>query len=201
MAPVDWYIEGVEVSNCNCDYGCPCNFNGRPSMGKCEGQWTWHVERGAVDDVDVSGLTFTLAVNWPGPIHQGGGEGVLLIDERADDAQREAIHTLVKGQSGGPWGVLGWTWPTLHGPHAVPYEVDLDGIRSRVRAGDVFEVASEPIRNPVTGAEITPSVVLPQGIVFKRGDFGSSIRFRVDPLGLDHAGRYTAAASFDYAGP
>jgi hypothetical protein len=24
MAQVDWYIEGVEFSNCNCDYARPC---------------------------------------------------------------------------------------------------------------------------------------------------------------------------------
>lgn len=26
MAQVDWYVEGVEITNCNCDYGCPCQF-------------------------------------------------------------------------------------------------------------------------------------------------------------------------------
>jgi hypothetical protein len=29
MAPVDWYLEGVEFSNCNCDYACPCQFESR----------------------------------------------------------------------------------------------------------------------------------------------------------------------------
>jgi hypothetical protein len=196
-----WSMRGTVLVACNCDYGCPCNFQALPTQGKCEGQWTWHVDEGGFDDVDLSGLTFTLSVDWPGPIHHGDGEGVLLIDDRATEAQRDAIHTLVQGDSGGPWGVLGWTWPTLHGPHLVPFEVELDGVRSRVRAGDVFEVSSEPIKNPVTGAEITPGAVLPQGTIFKRADFGSSIRFRVDPLGLDHAGKYTAVGPFEYAGP
>ena len=35
-------------------------------------------------------------------------------------------------------------------------ELQIDGIRSTVRAGDVYELESEPIRNPVTGAEIRP---------------------------------------------
>src|ERR671935_4129 len=45
---------------CNCDYGCPCNFNARPTQGKCEGGWTWHVERGRYGDVTLDGITFTV---------------------------------------------------------------------------------------------------------------------------------------------
>ena len=101
----------------------------------------------------------------------------------------------VKGEAGGPWGVLGWTWPTLHGPEAVPYQLELNGLHSRVRAGESFELEMEPIRNPVSGAEVTPGAVLPQGIVFKRGDFASSKRYRVERLGFDYAGRYTAVGA------
>jgi len=196
-----WTMSGTVLIACNCDYGCPCNFNALPTAGKCEGEWTWHIEQGAYGATDLSGVTFTLAVNWPGAIHEGSGEGLLLIDERADDTQREAIHTLVKGEAGGPWGVLGWTWPTLHGPEAVPFELELDGIRSRVRAGESFELEMEPIRNPVSGAEVTPGAVLPQGIIFKRGDFASSKRYRVASLGIDYADKYAAVAPFEYAGP
>jgi hypothetical protein len=111
------------------------------------------------------------------------------------------IHTLVKGEAGGPWGILGWTWPTLRGPKRVPYDLELNGIHSRVRAGDEFELEMEPIRNPVTGAEVTPGAILPQGIVFKHGDFGSSKRYRVAALGIDYSDRYTAVGPFEYAGP
>jgi hypothetical protein len=173
---MSWMMSGTVLISCNCDYGCPCNFNALPTAGKCEGEW-------------------------PGAIHEGNGEGLLLVDDRADDAQREAVHALVKGEAGGPWGVLAWTWPTLHGPKAVPYELELNGIRSRVRAGEDFELELEPIRNPVSGAEVTPGAVLPQGIIFKRGDFASSKRYRVPLLGIDHAGKYTAVAPFEYAGP
>jgi hypothetical protein len=38
MAQVDWYIEGVEFSNCNCDYACSCQFESlRPTHGDCRG--------------------------------------------------------------------------------------------------------------------------------------------------------------------
>ena len=118
-------------------------------------------------------------MNWPGAIHEGNGEAVILVDDRADQAQRDAIATLVSGDAGGPWGVLAWTWPTVHGPKPVPYEVQLEGVNSRVKAGDSFEVVSETIKNPVTGAEVHPGATLPEGIVFKQGEFGSSTTFRL----------------------
>jgi hypothetical protein len=195
-----WTMKGTVLIACNCAYGCPCNFNALPTTGKCEGEWTWHVEEGAYGTVDLRGVTFTLAVNWPGAIHEGNGVALLLVDERTTSVQRDAIHTLVKGEAGGPWGVLGWTWPTLHGPEAVSFELELDGLRSRVRAGAGFELELEPIRNPVSGAEVTPGAVLPQGIVFKRGDFASTRRYRVEALGIDYRDTYAAVAPFDSAG-
>jgi hypothetical protein len=31
MANVDWYVEGIEFGNCNCVYGCPCQFEDVPT--------------------------------------------------------------------------------------------------------------------------------------------------------------------------
>jgi hypothetical protein len=198
----DWSLKGKVVVACNCDYGCPCNFNALPTTGKCEGGWTWHVDEGRFGDTELDGLNFSVYVNWPGAIHEGNGEGLILVDERADDAQRAAIEKLISGDVGGPWGVLGWTWPTVHGPYAVAYEVDFAGVNTRVRAGDKVELESGPIRNPVTGAEVTPGAVLPQGIIFKEADFGASTTFRVkDGVEYDHSGQYTAVAPFEYSGP
>jgi hypothetical protein len=197
-----WELEGTVVIACNCDFGCPCNFNALPTQGKCEGGWTWHVDSGRYGQVTLDGLNFSVYVNWPGAIHEGNGEAVVLIDERADDAQREAIMTLVRGEVGGPWGVLAWTWPTVHGPHAVPYELDLNGVHSRVRAGDALVLELEPIRNPVTGAEVHPGAVLPEGIICKRSDFGASRTFRLqDSVAYDHSGKYTAVGPVAYSGP
>src|SRR5437763_958694 len=33
----DWYMEGPWIKNCNCDPGCPCDFNANPTEGFCEG--------------------------------------------------------------------------------------------------------------------------------------------------------------------
>ncbi len=198
----EWQMSGTVGVACNCDYGCPCNFNARPSKGKCEGGWTWHVETGSFGGVSLDDLNFSVLVNWPGAIHEGGGEALILVDERADEQQREAISTLATGDVGGPWGILAWTWPTVHGPKPVPYDVEFDGVNWRVKAGDSLEVESTTIKNPVTGAEVHPGAVLPEGIIFKRGDFGASTVYRVsDGISFEHPGQYTAIGRFDYSGP
>jgi hypothetical protein len=197
-----WTLSGTVFIACNCDWGCPCNFNARPSHGKCEGGWTWHVAKGRYGQVELDDLSLSVYVNWPGAIHDGNGEALLLFDERADERQRAAIDTLMSGKVGGPWGVLGWTWPKVHGPFAVRYELHLDGINSRIRCGDHVEIEGGPIRNPVTGNVVTPGVVLPQGLILKKGDLGASKVFRVNGgISYDHSGQYTGVGAFEYSGP
>jgi hypothetical protein len=197
-----WRLRGQVLVACNCDWGCPCNFNALPTTGKCEGGWTWHVEEGSADDVGLDGLTFSVYANWPGAIHHGNGEALILIDDRADAAQRQTIETLLGGKVGGPWGVLAWTWPQVHGPHAASYELVFDGVNSRMTCGEYVEIEGGPIKNPVTHAESYPGVVLPQGIIFKRGDLGATTRFRVTRgVEYDHSGKYLAVAPFDYKWP
>jgi hypothetical protein len=115
-----WRLRGHVIIACNCDYGCPCNFNGLPSTGKCEGNWNWHVEDGHFGDVPLSGLNFSAAVNWPGAIHHGNGEALVVVDERADPRQREALLTLLSGRAGGPWKIIAATFGTLHEPLFAP---------------------------------------------------------------------------------
>ena len=160
------------------------------------------MEQGSYGDVKLDGLSFSVYVNWPAAIHEGNGEAVILVDELADDAQRAAIERLIEGKVGGPWGILAWTWPKIHGPYATAYELSFDGVNTRIKAGNYLEVECGPIRNPVTGSESYPGVVLPQGIIIKRGDLGTTTRFRVsDGIEYDHSGKYMALGPFDYAGP
>lgn len=197
-----WRLSGQVLVACNCDWGCPCNFNALPTAGKCEGGWTWHVEEGSYNDTSLGGLNFSVYVNWPGAIHEGNGEALILVDERASDEQRSAIERLLTGEVGGPWGILAWTWPKKHGPHAVSYSVSFDSVNTRVKAGDHVAVECGPIRNPVTGAEVHPGVVLPEGIIFKRGDLGTTTHFRVSSgIEYDHTGKYMAAGPFNYQWP
>jgi len=202
QATTTWQIKGTIVLACNCDYGCPCNFNAMPTQGHCEGGWSWHIEEGSYGDVRLDNLTFSILGDWPGAIHEGNGKALVLIDEHADDAQHEAISTLVSGEVGGPWAILRHTWTEVYGPYPAAYELDLREHHSSIRAGSILDLELEPIRNPVTGAEAHPRILLPEGFVWKDGYVTASRKFRVqNSVSYDHSGKYAAFAKFEYSGP
>ena len=52
-----WMVRGVEYGNCNCAYGCPCQFNQPPTYGNCRAMDATHIEEGHFGDVKLDGLT------------------------------------------------------------------------------------------------------------------------------------------------
>jgi hypothetical protein len=196
-----WQLRGTVLVGCNCDYGCPCNFNAPPTYGKCEGGWTWHIEQGRYGDTTLDGLTLCVFADWPGAIHEGNGKAVVFYDERADERQREALERLARGGEGGPWGIFINTYELLAVTPA-PFELELDAERSRVKVGDLAELVMEPIRNPVTGAETRGCIQLPTGLVFREGWCAASTTFWVkDGISYDHSGKQAEWAPFEYSGP
>lgn len=196
----EWNVRGTVLIACNCDWGCPCNFNARPTQGHCEGGWSWLIEGGSAGGVALDGLAVSVLAQWPGAIHEGNGRAVAFIDEAADPEQRSALTRLVCGELGGPWAIFRNTYQ-LTGPHPAAYEAELDGHRTRLRIGSAVQLALQPIRNPVTGAEAHPEIVLPEGLVVKHGSLAASEVFRVDSdIRYDHSGQYSAFGRFEYRG-
>ena len=94
-----WEIHALEVSNCNCAYGCPCQFNALPTTGTCEAAEGMTIQKGHYGDVSLNGLNVAMAAKWPGPIHEGNGEKQIIIDERASAEQRPALEAIISGQA------------------------------------------------------------------------------------------------------
>jgi hypothetical protein len=97
-----WHINGDYILACNGDYGCPCNFNARPTKGNCKGSIGIHVEDGAYDGVSLNGLNVFLGVKWPGAIYEGEGTVSIYIDESGSPEQRDALLKIVAGEAAGP---------------------------------------------------------------------------------------------------
>ena len=194
-----WRLNGKVLIACNCDWGCPCNFNARPTQGDCEGGWIWMIDQGHVKDVSLDGLGLALFADWPGAIHEGGGRAAAYVDDRASDAQRIALTSVVRGELGGPWGLFAKTYQ-LAEPDRARFEVHMADHQSHAKIGELIELELQTIRNAVTQAEVHPEVVLPEGLVVKRGSMAASKVFRVGGgVEYDHSGQYAAFGSFDYS--
>jgi hypothetical protein len=135
----------------------------------------------------------------PGAIHEGGGKAVAYYDERADERQRGALENLLRGGEGGPWGIFINTFELLDVIPA-PIEFEVNGEHSGYKIGDHAELQLEPIKNPVSGAEVRSGVVLPSGLVFNEGWCAASTVFRVEgPVSYDHSGKQAEWAPFSYS--
>ncbi len=145
----EWHMEGPYLKNCNCDPGCPCDFNQNPTHGNCEGMAGMRIDDGAFGDLDLSGLAWGATYRWPGALHEGNGELQPFVDERADERQRDAILQILSAQHGGTFfEVLSVVAPHVKEPVFCPveFEVDLEQRSARVRFGDLVETETETLR-------------------------------------------------------
>jgi len=173
-----WTIKGREFVHCNCAYGCPCQFNALPTHGDCKAVAAVHIEEGHHGDTDLSGLNIGMIVAWPGPIHEGGGHVVPLVDERANDKQRESLLRIMTGQDTVPgstfFQVFSTTFEKVHDPVFAPIEleIDVEGRTARLNVPGWVEAHGEPIRNPVTGEESRARISLPEGFEYDIAEQG-----------------------------
>lgn len=174
-----WEIHGQGLTVCNCNYGCPCQFNAMPTNGTCEAILSHHIHNGHFGDVILDGLTVAMMVKWPGAIHEGNGEAQIIIDARATPEQRVALETILSGGETDEMATMWWVFnamaPNKHETiyRDLSFEVDQAARTGRVVADGTFEMTSEPIRNPVTGAEHRARIDLTHGFEYRLAEMGS----------------------------
>ena len=71
MSKPIWEIEGYEITNCSCDYGCPCQFNALPTDNTCRAVAFTKIDRGCHGETSLDGLMFGFSIDFPNPIHEG----------------------------------------------------------------------------------------------------------------------------------
>ena len=81
-------------------------------------------------DVRLDGLNTVMLVQWPGEIADGNGRSQFIIDERADEAQRDALVKIMRGDSTAPgathYYVFNSTMSEVLDPIFAPIEVSVD---------------------------------------------------------------------------
>ena len=199
----EWKIHAYFLDACNCDWGCPCQFNAKPTHGNCEGVAGYHILNGSYDNsVKLDGFNMALIASWPGPIHEGHGKASFYIDNRTDEEQFEALSNIITGKAGGgPFALYASTIEEFQEPKRASVKFQTKDIRSHVvvfgdrgkeadddrrkkrtttRGGEkqpkdniLAEAWLEPIRNPVTGRVHRAIIEIPEGFESNRMDQAS----------------------------
>ena len=196
MSYVDWEIKAREFANCNCAYGCPCQFNALPTDGTCRAAVGYQIDEGHFKDIRLDGLRAAGLYSWPGAVHQGNGTMQLIVDSGASEAQREALLTIMQGHETEPmatmWSVYTAMCSTILEPVSAPidFEVDVDARTARLSIPGVVESSGEPIRNPVTGNIHRARIDLPHGFEYLLAEMGSGTTKATGDIKLDFEASY-----------
>lgn len=165
-----WRMEAEYIQSCNCDYGCPCNFNALPTYGNCEALVAYHIRKGNFGDTSLDGVTFAWGLWWPKAIHMGEGIGKLYVDKKASSEQVKAIEQITSGNyGGGVFAVFPSTFQKTLPTEITDIDFQYDPYDAHFSVKDAGEVKSEHIVNAKTAQPWEGEILVPGGIVFKRG--------------------------------
>lgn len=212
-AKPNWKIHAYYLDACNCDWGCPCQFNAKPTHGNCEGLSGIHIIDGnyGSNDIRVDGLNMAFIGSWPGPIREGHGKASYYIDHRADDRQFDALSKIITGKagSGGPFALYASITEEYDEPKRARIRFEAKGIRSHVTVGNnkdddiVADAWLEPIKNPVTGKIHRAVIELPEGVEATRMDQASTKKLLVNEsrINFRYEGTYGSFSENVWKGP
>jgi hypothetical protein len=86
----------LEVSNCK--ILCPCWVGEDPDPGTCDSVNVWHVDKGTVNRINVSGLTIATPNHIPGNVLKGNWRIVFYVDDKATPEQQETLLNVFSGK-------------------------------------------------------------------------------------------------------
>ena len=196
MSKLLWEIEGEEYGNCNCDYGCPCQFNALPTHGNCQAFAITKVDRGYHGDTSLDGLLFGFAVDFPKAVHEGNGTHQVYIDVSASQQQRDALLRIATGLDTDAMATHFAVYYEMSSNRLDPVflpmscEIDLESATAQSSVGDIVTSRCEPIRNPITDEEHRAQIHLPNGFEYITAEMASGGTRATGDIPLNLANSY-----------
>jgi hypothetical protein len=196
MSETKWTIHGREFANCNCSYGCPCQFNALPTYGNCWAVVGIQIDTGFHGSTPLDGLRIAGIYQYPGAIHMGNGAAVPIVDRRANEAQRKALLRIMSGQDTRPgathfqvfFSMLSKVYDPVFAD--IDFAVDIDKRRAHLKVAGYIDQRGEPILNPVTGNEHRIRIEPVGGFEFKKAEIGRGWTRATGPLTYDLSDSY-----------
>lgn len=206
-----WRIAGNWFDVCKCTIPCPCTFAQEPTYGDCEGVMVWHIREGHYGDTPLDDLNVLMLASFVGSAwaEHTDAYAAVLLDEGADEPQRQALQMIFGGQAGG--------WPAefaqafgaeIRGLEYAPINVSVDDDLATWNAEVPGRVVAraEALTGPTTpeGARVQ-STNLPGSETGpgQLATWGRALTDRADAFGFswDREGRSSKHITFDWEGP
>ena len=141
-------LVGTLLEACSCNVLCPCWIGENPDTGTCDAFVAYHFDKGAINGVDVSGLNMIMVALIPGNVLVPKSWKVLiLIDDRATDAQMSALLDAYSGKLGGPLADLSQLVAEVLAAERVPIRHEVRGGKGTLVVGDYIKAEMEPYRS------------------------------------------------------
>jgi hypothetical protein len=192
-----WTIKSRSFASCNCAANCGCQFNLPSTYGFCQFVAGGIIEDGHFNDTDLTGLNWCYMMIWPGEIVEGNGRKLIVLDERANDAQREAILKIVNGEAGAPgsnhFSVFGSTCSETLDPVTaqINLDVDIENRKASLTVPGMIDATGTPIINEFDGSAFHVALARPSGsFEFTYAEIGSGNASVKGPLEMELDGTY-----------
>lgn len=141
-----WDVEGTYFETCNCVFACPCTVTSFATAGteeRCRVILAFHVNRGSVDGVDVSGHSAAVVADAPAKMMDGNWRVGILVDDKASKEQVDKLAGVFSGQLGGPMGALAPLVGEVMGVEQQPIEFREAGHKHHLKIGHDISVDVE----------------------------------------------------------
>jgi len=164
-----WMFKSETYDNCVCAVNCGCQFNLPTTRGYCQSAFVGNVVDGHFNGVSIADLNWAALYKWPGEISEGNGRRQTVIDERANEAQRAALETIISGEACEPlsnmFSVFASTCTevceTLYLP--IRLEADLERRTAQVEIPGILNSTGYPIINRFNGEPFHVALARPSG--------------------------------------
>jgi hypothetical protein len=146
MADQKWTMRGEYMESCNCDYLCPCiytNPQGPATNDHCTAAMVFRIDGGSCGSIRLDGLKFALVIRSGNVMADGNWVFAGVVDQGANDSQRQALALIVSGEAGGPPAFIRENLVSdFRGVEFKPIEFNLDGLKRSVTIPDIlaFEI-------------------------------------------------------------
>jgi hypothetical protein len=140
-------LEGQILEACSCKTPCPCWIGEDPDDGSCDSFVAYHVERGKIQGLDVSGLTIVKIVYIPGNVLAGNWRAVTYVDGKGTVEQQQALIKVFTGELGGAIADLAKLVSENLDVRVAPIEYQIKEGQGTIRIGEVLSAEMAPYRS------------------------------------------------------